>query len=163
VFLTHLIPPQSESARFGSRLLQGCIKRWSLRTLIAPSPSATAVVAWWLTMIRGLNRVLQKLPDRHPLSKSCQKLSYWPLGSNAHIPHRPDTTGLVGDRVMDGKYTNRQSPRCSKCATPMQLFRRTERFNGLPDLYSFYCLARDVWHVEEGDAVVDRPHRRLTA
>ena len=67
---------------------------------------------------------------------------------------------------MDGKYTNRsafKSARCVKCARPMQLLRKTSRFGGLPDLYSFYCLACDEWHVEEGDAVVDeRPHR-LTA
>jgi hypothetical protein len=32
---------------------------------------------------------------------------------------------------------------------------------GLPDLYSFYCLACDEWHVEEGDAVADqRPNRK---
>ena len=41
-------------------------------------------------------------------------------------------------------------PRCLSCARPMQLLRRTSRFGGLPDLYSFYCLACDEWHVEEG-------------
>jgi hypothetical protein len=65
---------------------------------------------------------------------------------------------------MDGKYTNRsafKSSRCVNCATPMQLLRKTERFNGLPDLYSFYCVACDEWHVEEGNAVADqRPHRQ---
>jgi hypothetical protein len=67
---------------------------------------------------------------------------------------------------MDGKYTNRsefKSPRCTHCARPMQLLRRTARFNGLPDLYSFYCVACDEWHVEEGDAVVDQRPDRLTA
>jgi hypothetical protein len=65
---------------------------------------------------------------------------------------------------MDGNYTNKPAPkfsRCTKCARPMQLIRRTTRFNGLPDLYSFYCVTCDEWHVEEGDAVVNqRPHRR---
>ena len=42
-------------------------------------------------------------------------------------------------------------PRCHNCARPMQLLRRTSRFGALPDLYSFYCLACDEWHVEEGD------------
>ena len=44
------------------------------------------------------------------------------------------------------------APRCHNCARPMQLLRRTCRFGALPDLYSFYCLACDEWHVEEGDA-----------
>jgi hypothetical protein len=38
----------------------------------------------------------------------------------------------------------------------MQLFRRTSRFGGLPDLYSFYCLECDEWHVEEGGAATDQ-------
>jgi hypothetical protein len=65
---------------------------------------------------------------------------------------------------MDDKYTNRsaiKSSRCVNCARPMQLLRKTSRFGGLPDLYSFYCVACDEWHVEEGDAVADQtPHRR---
>ena len=47
-------------------------------------------------------------------------------------------------------------PRCPSCARPMQLFRRTSRFGGPPDLYSFYCCACDEWHVEEGDAGADQ-------
>ena len=53
---------------------------------------------------------------------------------------------------MDGKYTNKsapQPPRCHSCARPMQLLRQTSRFGELPDLYSFYCVACDEWHVEE--------------
>ena len=56
---------------------------------------------------------------------------------------------------MDNERTNRfvrKPPRCLGCARPMQLLRRTWRFGGLPDLYSFYCLACDEWHVEEGNA-----------
>ena len=49
--------------------------------------------------------------------------------------------------------TNKFALRCLNCATPMQLLRRTARFGGLPDLYSFYCCVCDEWHVEEGDAV----------
>jgi hypothetical protein len=48
--------------------------------------------------------------------------------------------------------TNNSLPkalRCPDCARPMQLLRRTSRFNGLPDLCSFYCCACDEWHVEE--------------
>jgi hypothetical protein len=57
---------------------------------------------------------------------------------------------------MYDKYTNKpapKSPRCLNCAQPMQLLRRTSRFGGLPDLYSFYCCSCDEWHVEEGDVV----------
>jgi hypothetical protein len=62
---------------------------------------------------------------------------------------------------MDEKYTNKSAPkpRCLSCARPMRLLRRTSRFGGLPDLYSFYCLACDEWHVEEGEAVDQRPNR----
>ena len=49
--------------------------------------------------------------------------------------------------------TTPKTPRCLNCARPMQLFRRTSRYGGLPDLYSFHCVACDEWHVEEGDAV----------
>jgi hypothetical protein len=35
----------------------------------------------------------------------------------------------------------------------MQLSRKTLRYGALPDLYSFYRLACDEWHVEEGEAV----------
>jgi hypothetical protein len=55
---------------------------------------------------------------------------------------------------MHEKYTDtstRKSPRCPSCAQPMQLLRRTARFGGLPDVYSFYCCVCDRWHVEEGD------------
>jgi hypothetical protein len=51
---------------------------------------------------------------------------------------------------MDGKYTNKSAPeppRCHSCARPMQLLRKTSRYGELPDLYSFYCLACDEWHV----------------
>ena len=57
---------------------------------------------------------------------------------------------------MDCKYTNKsppKPPRCHSCARSMQLLRRTSRFGGLPDLYSFYCLACDEWRVEEGGPV----------
>ena len=54
-----------------------------------------------------------------------------------------------------------KSPRCLNCARPMELLRRTSRFGGLPDLFSFYCVTCDEWHVEGGDAVADqRPNCR---
>ena len=57
---------------------------------------------------------------------------------------------------MTDNYASKSAPkphRCLSCARPMQLLRRTSRFGGLPDLYSFYCVTCDEWHVEEGDAV----------
>ena len=51
-------------------------------------------------------------------------------------------------------------PRCPSCARPMQLFSRTSRFDGLPDLYSFYCCTCDEWHVEKGDGGADELARR---
>ena len=56
---------------------------------------------------------------------------------------------------MDGKYSNKSAPkppRCVYCARSMELLRRTSRFGRLPDLYPFYCVACDEWHVEEGVA-----------
>jgi hypothetical protein len=55
---------------------------------------------------------------------------------------------------MHEKYVNMAAPkppRCARCATPMQLLRRTVRFGGLPDVYTFYCCVCDQWRVEEGD------------
>jgi len=59
---------------------------------------------------------------------------------------------------MYDNHTNKspESLLCLNCAKPMQLLRRTSRFGGLPDLYSFCCVTCDEWHVEEGDAVADR-------
>jgi hypothetical protein len=39
------------------------------------------------------------------------------------------------------------APRCINCARPMQLLRKTSRFGGLADLFSFYCVTCDEWHV----------------
>jgi hypothetical protein len=65
---------------------------------------------------------------------------------------------------MHDNHANKSAPkppRCASCGRPMQLLRRTSRFDGLPDLYSFYCLTCDEWHVEEGDAAADqRPNRK---
>ena len=62
------------------------------------------------------------------------------------------------------KYLNKNAEgKKSQCQTSVEqrssALRRTSRFGGLPDLYSFYCLAGDEWHVEEGNAVADQPHR----
>jgi hypothetical protein len=64
---------------------------------------------------------------------------------------------------MSEKHANKSAPkppRCLSCAAPMQLLRRTSRFGGLPDLYSFYCCVCDEWHVEEGETADQLPHRR---
>ena len=41
----------------------------------------------------------------------------------------------------------------------MRLTRQTSRYGGLPDLYSFNCLACDEWHVEEGNAAPNQKQR----
>ena len=56
--------------------------------------------------------------------------------------------GHIGDRAMSAL----KPPRCLICVRPMQLLRKTSRFGGLPDLYSFYCCVCDEWHVEKGEA-----------
>lgn len=66
---------------------------------------------------------------------------------------------------MHDKHANKSAPklpRCVSCAKPMQLLRRTSRYGGLPDLYSFYCVTCDEWHVEEGDALADQQPGRRT-
>ena len=40
-------------------------------------------------------------------------------------------------------------PRCVACARPMRLIRKTLRFGGLPDLYTFECDACGETHIEE--------------
>ena len=40
-------------------------------------------------------------------------------------------------------------PRCVGCAQPMRLMRKTLRFGGLPDVYTFECEACGEWHIEE--------------
>jgi hypothetical protein len=40
-------------------------------------------------------------------------------------------------------------PRCVACARPMRLVRKTLRFAGLPDLYTFECEACGETHIEE--------------
>jgi hypothetical protein len=49
-----------------------------------------------------------------------------------------------------------RAPLCFGCARPMHLVRRTSRYGGLPDLYTFACRTCGVWHIEEG-GVEDRP------
>ena len=41
-------------------------------------------------------------------------------------------------------------PHCPSCAQVMRLARRTQRFNGLPDLYIFECQTCELSHTEEG-------------
>jgi hypothetical protein len=41
-------------------------------------------------------------------------------------------------------------PRCPSCAQPMRLLRKTRRFNGLPDVCIFECLACEISHAAEG-------------
>jgi len=41
-------------------------------------------------------------------------------------------------------------PHCPSCAQAMRLARKTQRFNGLPDLYIFECRTCDMSHTEEG-------------
>jgi len=42
------------------------------------------------------------------------------------------------------------APRCRCCAQAMRLTRKTPRFGGLPDLYTFECRSCETSHVEEG-------------
>jgi hypothetical protein len=41
------------------------------------------------------------------------------------------------------------APRCPCCAQPMCLARKTPRFGGLPDLYTFECRSCEISHIEE--------------
>jgi hypothetical protein len=67
---------------------------------------------------------------------------------------------------MREKYANYSAPksprppRCFGCARPMQLARRTSRFNGLRDVYTSECRPCGLWHIEDGDAVEGWPADR---
>jgi hypothetical protein len=41
------------------------------------------------------------------------------------------------------------SLRCPRCAQPMRVVRRTPRFGGVPDLYTFECRSCGISHIEE--------------
>jgi len=124
---------------------------------------ANPVKVWRGTFWYFQNSVLTF--DGVAMRLNCQKLSPRPRGGNAGVPYHRVALLLampewqVGDGVMYDKHTNTiapKPPRCLGCARPMRLLRRTSRFDGLPDLYSFYCCMCDEWHVEEGDAVTGR-------
>jgi hypothetical protein len=54
-------------------------------------------------------------------------------------------------RAMFDECANKPAPkppRCPKCAQVMRLVRRTPRFDGLPELFTFECLACGVFHFE---------------
>jgi hypothetical protein len=51
--------------------------------------------------------------------------------------------------VMSADHSPLASRRCSSCAQPMKLARRTQRFGGLPDLCTFECPACGLSHTEE--------------
>jgi len=54
-------------------------------------------------------------------------------------------------RAMFDECANKPAPkppRCPKCAQVMRLVRRTQRFDGLPELFTFECLACGVFHFE---------------
>jgi hypothetical protein len=51
--------------------------------------------------------------------------------------------------VMIANDTSPASLRCQRCAQPMKLIRRTQRYGGLPDLCTFECAACGISHTEE--------------
>ena len=60
---------------------------------------------------------------------------------------------MLGER---SEKTVIKRPRCVTSARPMRLIRKTLRFAGLPDLYTFECEACGETHIEEAPA----PERR---
>jgi hypothetical protein len=48
-----------------------------------------------------------------------------------------------------------RAPLCFACARQMHLVRRTPRYGGLPNLYTFECRTCGVWHIEEGGGAVE--------
>jgi hypothetical protein len=53
---------------------------------------------------------------------------------------------MLGERISKVVI---KRPRCVACARPMRLIRKTLRFAGLPDLYTFECEACHETHIEE--------------
>jgi hypothetical protein len=60
---------------------------------------------------------------------------------------------MLGER---SEKTVIKRPRCVTCARPMRLIRKTLRFAGLPDLYTFECETCGETHIEEAPT----PERR---
>jgi hypothetical protein len=92
-------------------------------------------------------------------SRIAKKLNLQPRRRNARTPHqlhRFEPDGCWDSRVMCDECASRSAsklprpPRCLGCAQPMKLVRRTMRFGGLRDLYTFECRQCGEWHTEEG-------------
>jgi hypothetical protein len=52
---------------------------------------------------------------------------------------------------MSDEWANNPAPkppRCPNCAQPMRLVRRTQRFGGLSELFTFECATCGVSHIE---------------
>ena len=62
-----------------------------------------------------------------------------------------DAAGRTG-YLMSDESANKSAhtpPRCPICAQPMRLVRKTLRFHGLPELYTFECRTCDVSLTQE--------------
>ena len=81
-----------------------------------------------------------------------------PLLTGRHRPCQPTHHGAArGERNESFAMPTKSSenlgpaaPRCPCCAQAMHLARKTPRFGGLPDLYTFECLSCETSHIEEG-------------
>ena len=116
-----------------------------MRTAIAPRH--------WCRCLQELSRwgergrAHARPPCSHPLKTLWRAASIrQPTdgGNIAHAKHdvvmptnAPDSSGPA-------------APRCPRCSQPMHLVRRTPRFGGLPDLYTFECKSCEMSHTEEG-------------
>jgi hypothetical protein len=77
-----------------------------------------------------------------------------PLFGSAEATHRGNIAQCESRRYCHANKCSDSSglaaPRCPRCAQQMHLVRRTPRFCGLSDLYTFECLRCEIFHTDEG-------------
>lgn len=81
-----------------------------------------------------------------------------PLLTGRHRPCQPTHHGAARCErnesfampTKSSENSGPAAPRCPCCAQAMHLARKTPRFGGLPDLYTFECLSCETSHIEEG-------------
>jgi hypothetical protein len=134
---------------------------WGGRTI---GSGASAAGAGWLARRDSSRPECRAAREEHTQQrrcyqhgKDCQKLSLQQLVGNARAQYhrRPHFREPSEHCVMCDECANRSdpkppsAPRCLGCARPMKFVRRTRRFGGLPDLYTFHCRGCSEWHTEE--------------
>jgi hypothetical protein len=130
---------------------------------------------WQLTFARQninthcIGPAVMQSQNRNSLSRHCRTLIRQPFLGKGIASIYPANALSIGSRARSRSHARSERkaknrvpfmcdecnsssaatpPRCAGCAQPMKLVRRTPRFGGLPELYTFECRACGVSHFE---------------